>query len=336
MFQFCLSAGSERVIMLREQNALWCHLSGIGLEQWATELKRQSTGWFLPESHGTMSKWLAAYHALPDPVSSSVRVMVEHVAIKSESTFEKSALREALMQLHPWRKGPFDFLGVEIDSEWRSDLKWNRLASHIDFDGKAVLDVGCGNGYYGWRMLSQGAAFVLGCDPTLLYLMQFEAVRRYAQQPQRHFILPLSDSKLPEKLLAFDIAFSMGVFYHRISPIEHLQKMRSTIKRNGELILETLVIAGEQPEVLTPHGRYAKMRNVWCIPTVALLNTWLHRTGFGDIELLDLSRTTPDEQRSTDWMTFESLPDFLDSADSSRTIEGYPAPLRAVLRARAA
>ena len=39
-----------------------------------------------------------------------------------------------------------------------------------------------------------------------------------------------------------------------------------------------------------------------------------------------------DEQRKTDWMTFESYSDFIDPSDPSKTIEGYPAPLRVFLK----
>ncbi|MEW8068099.1 MAG: DUF1698 domain-containing protein, partial [Candidatus Thiodiazotropha endolucinida] len=44
--------------------------------------------------------------------------------------------------------------------------------------------------------------------------------------------------------------------------------------------------------------------------------------------------TTIEEQRATEWMRFESLADYLDPADRSLTIEGYPAPRRAVFVAR--
>jgi tRNA (mo5U34)-methyltransferase len=30
-------------------------------------------------------------------------------------------MRQALMGLSPWRKGPFDLFGVHVDTEWRSD-----------------------------------------------------------------------------------------------------------------------------------------------------------------------------------------------------------------------
>ena len=60
----------------------------------------------------------------------------------------------------------------------------------------------------------------------------------------------------------------------------------------------------------------------------------LERCGFTDIRVVDSTRTTVEEQRSTDWMTFESLADFLSPTDHTRTVEGHPAPLRAMLLAR--
>jgi tRNA (mo5U34)-methyltransferase len=77
------------------------------------------------------------------------------------------------------------------------------------------------------------------------------------------------------------------------------------------------------------------MRNVWFLPTIAGLTTWLRRSGFGDIEVVDQSVTTTDEQRATEWMTFESLREALDPDDPGRTVEGWPAPRRVVVIANA-
>jgi tRNA (mo5U34)-methyltransferase len=76
------------------------------------------------------------------------------------------------------------------------------------------------------------------------------------------------------------------------------------------------------------------MRNTWFIPSTGLLETWLKRCGFRDVRIADVSVTSPDEQRRTEWMFFESLADFLDPDDSTLTIEGHPAPRRATLIAR--
>lgn len=285
-----------------------------------------------PNTHGDLPRWKAAIDSLPVP--SGTKILADaSVQITGTVDSSKEELVRALMQLHPWRKGPWNYFGVEIDTEWRSNLKWDRLANSIELKGHSVLDVGCGNGYYGWRMLAAGAEAVVGCDPTLLYLMQFEASKRYAADAL-HWVLPMTDQEVPSAWNFFDTVFSMGVLYHRTSPIDHLLKLKSCLKPGGQLVLETLIVSDDEQVVLCPTGRYAKMRNVWMIPSVSMLSIWLKRTGFQDIQVVDTSPTTIHEQRSTDWMTFESLADFLKAEDSRKTVEGYTAPHRGLLLAQ--
>jgi tRNA (mo5U34)-methyltransferase len=208
---------------------------------------------------------------------------------------------------------------------------------HISpLDDRLVLDVGCGNGYHCWRMAEAGARRVVGIDPTALFLAQFLAVRRLMQPMaarlvERVWMLPLGIEAMPSALGRFDTVFSMGVLYHRRSPIDHLLELRGALRPGGQLVLETLVVDGDASRTLVPEGRYAKMRNVWFIPSTAMLENWLRRCGYRDIRTVDVTPTTIAEQRSTEWMTFESLADFLDPADTRLTIEGHPAPQRAVL-----
>ena len=182
-------------------------------------------------------------------------------------------------------------------------------------------------------MIQAGASLVLGFDPFLLFLMQFEVVRRYADPEVAHYVLPLMDEDIPKRLNAFDVTLSMGVLYHRSSPIDHLQSLWHSLRPGGQLVLETLIIESDDLTCLVPEDRYAKMRNVWFIPSIPMLKRWLQRTGFRDLQVIDASPTTIAEQRRTDWMTFESLADFLDPADPNRTVEGYPAPVRVMMLA---
>jgi tRNA (mo5U34)-methyltransferase len=230
-------------------------------------------------------------------------------------------------------QGPFDLFGVHVDTEWRSDWKWSRVAPHLDLKGKRILDVGCGNGYYMWRMLGAGADSVIGVDPNWLFFCQFQAVQRYLQQ-EAAWHLPFPFEDLPPNLEGFDTVFSMGVFYHRRSPIEHLLALKDCLVKGGELVLETLVIEGDSNQVLVPEDRYAQMRNVWFLPSVPALERWLRRAGFSDVRCVDVSVTTVEEQRATEWMKYQSLSDFLDPNDHSKTIEGLPAPMRAVIVAK--
>ena len=307
-------------------------LAGTPLAAWANGLQAQLDA-RMDIGHGDLERWQGALDALPDLKPTEVELR-ERFRLDAPCTDAmRTQLRQALLGLSPWRKGPFDLFGVHIDTEWRSDWKWARVAPHLDLHGKRVLDVGCGNGYYQWRMLGAGADSVIGIDPNWLFFCQFQAIQRYLPDlPAWH--LPFALEDLPERLEGFDTVFSMGVLYHRRSPIEHLLALKDCLVRGGELVLETLVIAGDEQHVLVPEDRYAQMRNVWFLPSVPALERWLRRAGFTDVRCVDVSITRVEEQRSTEWMRFQSLPDFLDQHDHSRTIEGLPAPMRAVVLAR--
>jgi tRNA (mo5U34)-methyltransferase len=244
-------------------------------------------------------------------------------------------IRELLLSLAPWRKGPFEIAGITIDSEWRSNLKWDRLKNSIaPLTGRRVLDVGCGNGYYALRMQRAGALSVIGIDPTLLYVMQFLAVNHFFGT-ERVFALPLRLEELPPATRALDTTFSMGVLYHQRSPIDHLRQLRGTLRPGGQLVLETIFVPGEESYACTPSERYARMRNVWLLPTIAELKTWLNRSGFKEVSVVDESQTSCDEQRSTEWMSFESLREALKPDDPDWTVEGWPAPRRVIVLANA-
>lgn len=293
----------------------WLHT--IGLDSWLTKLKPLIDARMSPSTHGDFEAWRAAVESLDghgdDPAQT----------------------RTALKQLSPWRKGPFEVGGVAIDAEWQSNLKWARLADAIEaLDGRVVLDVGCGNGYYAFRMRHCGAKAVLGIDPTLLYVMQFLALNRFIDD-NSIFVLPLRLSELPQQTRAFDTTFSMGVLYHQRSPLEHLRQLRGTLRPRGQLVLETLFVPGEESYACTPAGRYARMKNVWLLPTITELSTWLRRSGFRDVEIVDRTLTTTDEQRSTEWMPFESLAEALDPDDPSKTVEDWPSPRRVIVTATA-
>ncbi len=284
--------------------------------------------------HGLLATWLAQLDELPQVEVDEIELCggVKLGASQFDSS-QQAGLEQQLLNFCPWRKGPFDLLGVHIDTEWRSDLKWQRLAGQIELAQKRVLDVGCGNGYYMFRMLGAGARSVLGVDPVALYVIQFLLVNRYLKSNQLQ-LLPIGIESLP-LTNAFDTVFSMGVLYHRRSPLEHLTKLKEKLIPGGELVLETLVFQGSGDAVLVPQDRYAGMKNVRSIPCVPVLSDWLEQAGFNNIVVLDLSQTTLDEQRQTRWMTTYSLNQFLDPQDQNLTVEGYPAPLRAMIKCTA-
>ena len=286
----------------------------------------------LAVNNGNIPRWEAAIEQLKSYDRASVSWEHPYVYLHTQVSSEQ-ALKTTLKQLMPWRKGPWKIGSLKLESEWRGDLKWARLAPHIrPLKDKLVLDVGSGNGYFTQIMALSGAKLALGLEPFLLFNYQFSALRSLMKNPPTAFVLPLRLEECSARPV-FDTVFSMGVLYHQKQHMQHLDQLYNMLKPGGELVLETLIIDRQFGETLIPEDRYARMRNVWCLPNTDILKQWLSLAGFSDIKLADVTKTTAEEQRATDWIgdNTQSLKDFLDPNDDNLTIEGLPAPKRAII-----
>ena len=246
---------------------------------------------------------------------------------------QKGVVYESAWQLKNWKKGPFDLFDVHIESEWRSDLKWNRLRKEVGpLDGQIVLDIGCNNGYFMYRMKESGAKVVLGIDPVIHFQAQFEFIQWFSQTPGLYYELFGIDEVMAFKEV-FDTIFSMGVLYHHPHPLQQLQHIYEALKPGGKLVLETIGIPGEDPLALCPSGRYAKMKNIWFIPTLTTLVHWMEKSLFKKIKVISTQWQEEKEQRKTEWSSPVSYEDFLDPHNRKQTIEGYPSPQRFLVQA---
>ena len=150
-------------------------------------------------SHGDMSRWVQAIENLPLAEKTSAAID-SYIAITAPGLLTEDLVKveRPLMQLRPWRKGPFSINELYIDSEWRSDMKWDRIKSAVgSLQGQRVLDIGSGNGYFGWRMIASNAKQVIGIDPTPLYCMQHLAIQHFLQD-DRNWVLPLRVEEIPK------------------------------------------------------------------------------------------------------------------------------------------
>jgi tRNA (mo5U34)-methyltransferase len=256
-----------------------------------------------------------------------VDIQIENISKDAMQEIEQSA-----KMMKPWRKGPFKINELLIDSEWRSDKKYNLLAPYFDLKDKIVGDIGCNNGYYMFRMLSQKPKKIIGFDPSALYYMQFKFLNHFIKSDIVYELLGVEHLEFYEH--KFDLLFCLGVLYHRSDPVSTLKSLFKSLNEGGELILDTFMIDGDEEVALCPRDRYSKIPNIYFIPTVNTLKNWCFRAGFCKIEVLNIVKTEHDEQRKTPWIDTQSLEDFLDPNESSRTVEGYPAPKRVYIKAK--
>lgn len=284
------------------------------------------------KTHKKYPLWMHNLQKISSVNPATVSVKSPYIAIENLENYHHQSLLSQLRSLAPWRKGPYQLGSIIIDSEWQGWMKWERLKNYLpNLNNQQILDVGAGNGYFSYQMALNGAKQVWALEPYLLYNYQFFAIQSLIQNKLPIIMLPIKLEMLTVQQY-FDIVFSMGVLYHQKSPIEHLKQLRNKLKKSGMLVLETLIIDGELGNHLLPKDRYAKMRNVWFIPSVLTMISYLERCGFEQIKCVNVNQTTRLEQHRTLWLgdNPESLEDFLNPDNPNQTIEGYPAPKRAV------
>lgn len=307
------------------------HLASLELTG-AVELAALAQQQLETARHGDLPRFLAAVATAPRPRACQLAFARDAPLIGTAeelSREQQQSLHRCVQELGPWRKGPFSLFGIDLDAEWRCDLKWRRLAPHVELRDASVLDVGAGNGYYCLRAVGAGASLALGVDPTWLYFAQFYLLQSYLSEP-RAFVLPFRFEQLSLQA-RFDVVLSMGVVYHQRRPEQHLQALSQRLNREGQLVVESLIMPESFGADLVPEERYAGMRNVFCVPTLATLRRWVEGAGLRDLRVVDLTTTTNDEQRVTPYSGQRSLADVLDVDRPELTVEGYPRPLRALL-----
>jgi tRNA (mo5U34)-methyltransferase len=171
---------------------------------------------------------------------------------------------------------------------------------------------------------------LVGFDPSPLYKTQFEFINHFVKSDIVYELLGVEHLEFYEE--KFDVIFCLGVLYHRSDPVAMLKSLYKGLDKKGEVILDTFYIEGNDEVCLCPKSSYSKIPNIYFVPTIKALKNWCLRAGFKSFEVLETSITNSNEQRKTEWIEGESLENFLDENDKSKTVEGYPAPARVYVK----
>ena len=289
----------------------------------------------LDEIRTQRQKWMGwkniapLYEALKTLEVVTCKVVLGDV-IKINAVLDEQKIYETAKLLMPWRKGPFEISQTFIDAEWKSNLKYNLLRPHFNLKEKRVADIGCNNGYYMFRMQEDEPKLLVGFDPSPLYKTQFDFINHFVKSDIVYELLGVEHLEFYEE--KFDTIFCLGVLYHRSDPVAMLKSLYKGLDKEGEVILDTFYIEGEGEMCLCPESSYSKIPNIYFVPTVGALKNWCMRAGFASFEVLETCVTDEKEQRKTEWIEGQSLEDFLDPNDATKTIEGYPAPARVYVK----
>ena len=287
-------------------------------------------------NHGNLNKWIKILNSLPIIPTNYLDYFGSSITIGEKDEINEvqiKTLEKELLKLSPWRKGPFNIFGLEIDSEWRSDKKWQRIQSHLpNIKGMKIADIGCSNGYYSYKLLGLKPDLIVGMDKTALYVMQFLALKFYTKQIQELVVLPCSSEEFDFKKINFDLVLSMGILYHSKNPCNHLNSLKQLVKKNGYIILETIISNLPDNIDVNKNQTYAGMKNIGTIFTKKNLNDLMISNGFKNIEIVNDSFTDSSEQRSTKWMNGKSLREFI--LPNGNTLEGYPPVCRSIFVAQ--
>ncbi len=298
-------------------------------------IRDERTKWFLWKNIAPIKKnldKLLLQNIVQHNYTTNLNDIVEILSNDNINTKDQELIYTIAKQLIPWRKGPFKIFDLLIDSEWQSNKKYNLLEPFFNIKNKIVADVGCNNGYYMFRMLKHNPKKLVGFDPSPFFNMQFDLINSFVKSDIKYELLGVEHLEFYDH--KFDFIFMLGVLYHRSDPISSLKSLFRALNNNGEIIVDSFFIDGEDEVCLFPTKRYAMIPNVYFIPTISCFKNWLIRAGFTNIELIATTKTDEQEQRATPWTFEQSLSNYIDPNNPNLTIEGYPAPKRAYFKAK--
>ena len=117
------------------------------------------------------------------------------------ASLDEDKINSTAKLLMPWRKGPFEIGTTYIDTEWRSNIKYNLLRPYFNLKNKRVADIGCNNGYYLFRMQEDNPKSLVGFDPSPIYKTQFDFLNHFIKSEIVYELLGVEHLEFTKKSL---------------------------------------------------------------------------------------------------------------------------------------
>jgi len=142
----------------------------------------------------------------------------------------------------------------------------------VDFEGRTVLDIGCGDGYFTERYWDEGRPErIVGVDPA-------PAAVKVAQErrPDANMTFVVGDGhRLPWRDGSFDLALIQGVLHHDDRPVETI---REAFRLAGEVLILEPNGNNMGLKVIEKASRYHRDHHERSYPTRRLLR-WVRESG---------------------------------------------------------
>lgn len=205
----------------------------------------------------------------------------------------------------PWRKTVPTKPGWATRTKRRREHFFQPLLNRYrgSLKGKAVLDLGCCQGYWSFEAKKADAASTLGIDSSPYFVEEAKAVAAVLEYDCKFQVSQLEEEPWWQRMPEKDITLMLGVFFHLTDPILVLRKAMQLTRET--IVIDTEVTFGSETRLdLRPRCptepttvRSNPSSSLRMVPTISAVLALLKDGGFKEIAVLD-PKDAPDDYKN--------------------------------------
>ncbi|MGR9045513.1 MAG: class I SAM-dependent methyltransferase [Gammaproteobacteria bacterium] len=169
-------------------------------------------------------------------LASSLLMLAQHVCAQDEQTLHGPHHGQANAHMNTM---DFERLVARFEAPDRD--RWQKPAAVIeslgDLDGKTVVDIGSGTGYFSFRLAEAGAHVIAAdVDPRFRdYIEQRKKELKLGDEALATRLIPYDSPQLAEQ--EADIVLLVDVYHHIEDRENYFRRVRTGIKPGGKLVV---------------------------------------------------------------------------------------------------